>query len=333
MPTSATGWSKRIWTHAAAFVVATGVLLTTDSGAVAGAAPAKIKVVATTSMIADAANAIGGERVEVTALMGPGVDPHTYRQTRSDIVALVKADVVFWNGLYLEAQLEEFLGDLGKRKKVFAVGEAVPPDQLISHKTYAGRFDPHVWMDPDRWKHVVLAVRDRLIELSPDDEALFQANADAYLKRIAEIGVYAREALATVREGRRVLLTAHDAFNYFGNSFGYEVIGIQGISTESEAGLSRIRAIVEEIVARKISAVFVETSVADRNVRAVIEGAAALGHQVTVGGELFSDAMGQPGTYEGTYVGMIDHNVTTITRALGGSAPERGMAGLLTVSG
>jgi len=316
-----------------AFCLATGVLLSTDRDTVAGAVSGRIKVVATTSMIADAASAIGGERVEVTALMGPGIDPHTYRQTRSDIVALVKADVVFWNGLYLEAQLEEFLVDLGKRKRVFAVGEAVPPDQLISHKTYAGRFDPHVWMDPDRWRHVVNSVRDRLIAVSPDDEALFQANADAYLKRIAEIGVYARQALASVREGQRVLLTAHDAFNYFGKSYGYEVIGIQGISTESEAGLSRIRAIVEDIVARKISAVFVETSVADRNVRAVIEGAAARGHKVSIGGELFSDAMGKPGTYEGTYVGMIDHNVTTITRALGGSAPERGMAGLLTVSG
>ena len=129
------------------------------------------------------------------------------------------------------------------------------------------------------------------------------------------------------------MLTAHDAFNYFGQAFGYEVIGIQGISTESEAGLSRIREVVEELVSRKISAVFVETSVADRNIRAVIEGAAALGHTVVIGGELFSDAMGRPGTYEGTYVGMIDHNVTTITRALGGEAPERGMAGRLSVSG
>lgn len=333
MRTLSMRWTKQVWGLAVVASLTASMFAAMSPNSLARADPGRLKVVATTSMIADAARAIGGERVDVAALMGPGVDPHTYRQTRSDIVALVKADVVFWNGLYLEAQMEEFFADLGKRKQVFAVGEAVPPEQLITHKTYTGRYDPHVWMDPGRWTHVVMAVRDRLVALAPQDKALFEANAAAYLKQIGQIGSYSKEALATVPEGQRVLLTAHDAFNYFGKSFGYEVIGIQGISTESEAGLARVKAIVDEIVARKISAVFVETSVADRNIRAVIEGAAARGHRVVIGGELFSDAMGKPGTYEGTYVGMIDHNVTTITRALGGAAPERGMAGQLTVSG
>jgi len=317
----------------AALLLVTAGLLATQSSHTSVAAAAKLKVVATTSMIADAAREIGADRVAVTALMGPGIDPHTYRQTRSDIVALVRADVVLWNGLYLEAQLEEFFADLKTRRSVFAVGEAVPSGELIGHSAYSGRYDPHVWMDPRRWQSVVKAVRDRLSEISPDDKALFHDNAQRYLEMIAKVGEYAAKSLASVAAVQRVLLTAHDAFNYFGDAFGYEVIGIQGISTESEAGLSRIGEIVDELVSRKVSAVFVETSVADRNVRAVIEGAAARGHKVVIGGELFSDAMGRPGTYEGTYVGMIDHNVTTITRALGGNAPERGMAGRLSVSG
>lgn len=318
---------------ASALTVAVFLIASNLSSTKATEAAGQLKVVATTSMIADAVREIGGERVRVAALMGPGVDPHAYRQTRSDIVAMVNADAIFWNGLYLEAQMEEFFEDLGRRGKVFAVGETLPGDLLISHKDYKGRYDPHIWMDPQRWTIAVLAVRDRLIALSPSDKALFEGRAAAYLEKVEKVGAYARKVLASVPEQQRVLLTAHDAFNYFGKAFDYEVIGIQGISTESEAGLNRIKSIVEETAKRGIRAVFVESSVADRNIRAVIEGARARGHEVVVGGELFSDAMGKLGTYEGTYIGMIDHNVTVITRALGGTAPERGMAGLLTVSG
>lgn len=292
-----------------------------------------LEIVATTSMIADAAKAVGGEHVSVTALMGPGVDPHAYRQTRSDIVRLVKAGLVLWNGLYLEAQMEQFFADLGKRHTVVAVGEAVPEAVRIAHQDYNGRFDPHVWMDPELWRTVVEKVRDAMISVAPEHRQKFEANAVRYLSDIEKVANYAKSALATVPSEQRVLITAHDAFNYFGRAYGFEVIGIQGISTESEAGLNRIRELVDTIVDRDISAVFVETSVAERNIRAVIEGAAARGHTVRVGGELFSDAMGRPETYEGTYLGMIDHNATVIARALGGSAPERGMAGRLAVSG
>jgi manganese/zinc/iron transport system substrate-binding protein len=284
-----------------------------------------INVVATTSMIADAARQVGGDLVEVRALMGPGVDPHSHRQTRSDIVALTRADLILWHGLFLEAQMEDFLKGLAQRGPVVAVGEAVPEALLLASEDYADRFDPHVWMTPELWAHVVAGVRDALIDVAPDAEETLRANADAHLAEIAALGEYASRVLSTVPPESRVLVTAHDAFNYFGAAYGFEVMGIQGISTESEAGLARIGELVETLVARDIRAVFVETSVSDRNIRALIEGAAARGHAVTIGGELFSDAMGEDETYEGTYIGMIDHNVTTIARALGGEAPERGM--------
>ena len=333
-------FSRRTFLASLAAVAGAGFAAVALSGAGAPADPSgpndgRLKVVATTGMIADAARAVGGKHVELKALMGPGVDPHAYRQTRTDILALSRADLVLWNGLYLEAQMEDFLQKLAKTKpgRVIAVAEALPKEQLLSHDDYDNRFDPHIWMVPELWKNAVLAVRDGLIATKPDAKADFEANAAAYLAELKKVGAYARKSLTTVPEGARVLLTAHDAFNYFGNSYGFEVIGIQGISTESEAGLNRISELVDMLVSRKIGAVFVETSVSDRNIRAIIEGAAARGHRVIVGGELFSDAMGKPGTYEGTYVGMVDHNGTTITRALGGDAPAQGMAGRLSVGG
>lgn len=290
-----------------------------------------VAVVTTTSMIADTARQVGGERVAVSALMGAGVDPHSYRQTRSDIAAMLRADTVLWHGLYLEAQLEEFLLELGQRKRVVAVGEAAPRDRLIAHADYENRFDPHVWMDPSLWRSVVGAVRDVLTGIDPDGAPAYGAGAERHLAEIDTLNAYAADRLSTVPQEQRVLVTAHDAFSYFGRAYGFDVMGIQGISTESEAGLRRIEELVGILVARGISAVFVESSVSERNIRALIEGARAQGHDVTIGGELFSDAMGRSGTYEGTYIGMIDHNVTRITRALGGDAPEQGMQGRLAL--
>ncbi|MFP3921230.1 MAG: metal ABC transporter solute-binding protein, Zn/Mn family [Dichotomicrobium sp.] len=286
---------------------------------------ARLNVVATTGMIADAARQVGGEHVEVRALMGPGVDPHAYRQTRSDIVAMTNADLVLWHGLYLEAQLEDFMLDLAETQNVVAVAETLPRNLLIAHDDYENKFDPHVWMNPNLWARVVLNVRDALIEAVPDAKAKFEANAQAHIAELRDLSLYANKILSTVPADSRVLVTAHDAFNYFGSAYGYEVIGIQGISTQSEAGLNRIETLVSMLVEREIGAVFVESSVSERNVRALIEGTAAKDHEVRIGGTLYSDAMGQPGTYEGTYIGMIDHNVTTITRALGGDAPAAGM--------
>lgn len=293
------------------------------------AAERKLDIVTTTGMIADAAREIGGAQVQVRALMGPGVDPHAYRQTRSDIVALARADLVLSHGLYLEAQMEDFLDKLAREGQVVAVAQSLPRDVLLAHDDYQDKFDPHVWMDPTLWARVVANIRDALITARPAAEATFRANADTHLKALEALAVYAARALASVQPESRVLLTAHDAFNYFGAAYGFEVIGIQGISTESEAGLQRISTLVDTLVERNIRAVFVESSVSDRNIRALVEGANAKGHDVKIGGELFSDAMGPDGTYEGTYLGMIDHNVTVIAAALGGKTPQKGMSGLL----
>ncbi len=294
------------------------------------AAAAKLQVVATTGMIADAARQVGGDHVTVRALMGAGVDPHAYRQTRTDIIALSRADLVLAHGLYLEAQMEDFLKQLAQRRAVVAVAETLPAELLMRHDDYADKYDPHVWMNPDLWAQVVVEIRDALIKVRPSAEAAFRANAKTHLADIRGLADYARKVLASVPAESRVLVTAHDAFNYFGAAYGFDVVGIQGISTESEAGLKRISDLVDMIVQRKIKAVFVESSVSDRNIRALIEGAAARGHEVVIGGELFSDAMGETGTYEGTYLGMIDHNATIITRALGGDAPRGGWRGELS---
>lgn len=296
----------------------------------ARATPKKgLGIVATTGMIADAVGRVGGERVAVAGLMGPGVDPHTYRQTRSDIAAMVRADAVFWHGLYLEAQLEGFLGDLARRKPVIPLADALPKERLLPNGVYAGRYDPHVWMNPRLWMTVVEAARDHLIRLDPAGADLFGDNASRHLVELGQLADYAGQVLSSIPQGSRVLVTAHDAFNYFGQAYGLEVRGIQGISTESEAGLKQVEELVALLIQRRIGAIFVESSVSDRNVKALLEGAAARGHTVMVGGELFSDAMGPPGTYEGTYLGMIDHNVTAIARALGGDAPQRGFNGRL----
>ncbi|WP_171101563.1 metal ABC transporter solute-binding protein, Zn/Mn family [Ruegeria sp. HKCCD7255] len=293
-------------------------------------AEAPLKVVATTGMIADAVRQVGGDQVEVKGLMGPGVDPHAYRQTRSDIVAMTRADLVLWHGLYLEAQMEHFFHDLSRKQTVIAVAESIDPSKLRAHDDYADKYDPHVWMSPTLWAEVVVTVQAALTEARPEAADVFAENTKAHLAELDALTAYAEQALTAVPEQSRVLLTAHDAFGYFGAAYGYEVMGVQGISTQSEAGLNRIGELVDTLVDRQLTAVFVESSVSDRSMRALIEGAAAKGHEVTIGGELYSDAMGEPGTYEGTYVGMLDHNITVIAGALGADVPERGLNGNLT---
>ncbi|MEC9373137.1 MAG: zinc ABC transporter substrate-binding protein, partial [Planctomycetota bacterium] len=251
--------------------------------------------------------------------------------TRTDIQLLMSADIVFYNGLLLEGKMTDALIRVASSgKRVHAVTELLDESYLLSPEEFAGHFDPHVWMDPRAWSKAVEVVRDKLIEFDPDGRGDYESNAAAYLAEIARLDAYAARVLESVPPAQRVLVTAHDAFNYFGRRFGYEVVGIQGISTESEAGVRDIENIVSLLVERSIQAVFVESTVSERNIRALLAGAAAQGRRVTIGGELFSDAMGDPGSYEGTYIGMIDHNVTTIARALGGDAPERGMQSRLS---
>lgn len=318
-----------------AIVMVAAANLSFQAGA-AHATPLKaapLKVVTTISQIADAARAIAGSRAEVRSLMGEGVDPHTYQLTRTDVRRLSQANIVFWNGLFLEAQLEEFLNDLGTTKPVVALGPTLDEDHLLSPAEFAGNFDPHIWMDPKLWSLVVAALADELIKIDPEGKETYLANQATYLQEIAELDAFNEAALATVPADKRVMISAHDAFNYFGRRYDFEVIGIQGLSTASEAGLLAVENLVNMIVSRKINAVFAESSVSARNVRALIEGASAKGHTVTVGGQLYSDAMGRPGTYEGTYIGMLDHNVTTIARALEGEAPALGFGGKLSTGG
>ncbi len=305
------------------------LLATSLFSAVALGATRRLTIVTTIAQIADLAGRIAGVRAEVRSLMGEGVDPHTYRQTRPDVLALRRADLVLANGLGLEAQLEDLLGALAREKPVIRLAERLPVQRLLAHPEFVSKFDPHVWMDVALWRELVDVVRDELARLDPADAAGYAERARAYRTELDALEAYARSVLASVPSERRVLITAHDAFGYFGRAYGFEVRGIQGLSTESEAGLSEIERLVRLIVERGIGAVFVESSVAERNVKALVEGAAARGWTVRIGGRLFSDAMGAPGTWQGTYVGMIDHNVTLIARALGGEAPARGMAGRL----
>ena len=243
---------------------------------------------------------------------------------------MTRADLVLWHGLYLEAQMGDFFHDLSRKRQVVAVAEGLPKDLLRSHDTYADKYDPHVWMTPVLWKLVVVEVQKALTDARPEAADTFAANAKVHLADLDQLVAYGETVLATVPENNKVLVTAHDAFGYFGQTYGFEVLGIQGISTQSEAGLNRIGELVNLLVERQIDAVFVESSVSDRSMRALIEGAAAQGHEVRVGGELFSDAMGADGTYEGTYIGMLDHNISTIGGALGAEVPERGMDGKLS---
>lgn len=292
---------------------------------------ARSNIVATVGMIADITRNVAGDHADVSGLMGSGVDPHLYKPTRSDVQQLMSADVIFYNGLLLEGKMTDSLVRAATSgKKVHAVTELLKQSYLLEPEEFEGHFDPHVWMDPSAWMQAVEVVKTKLIEFDPQNTVHYENNAESYLKQLEALDHYAENVLGSVSEQQRVLVTAHDAFNYFGKRYGFEVVGIQGISTESEAGVRDIERLVGLLVDRQISAVFVESTVSERNINALIAGARARGHDVKIGGELFSDAMGDQGTYEGTYIGMIDHNVTTIAKALGGQAPERGLNGKLT---
>ena len=290
------------------------------------------RVVCTVGMVTDIVSRIAGDRAVVEGIIGEGVDPHLYQATRADIAKLLAADIVFYNGLMLEGKMADSLVKVGRKRPVYAVTELIDEKKLLEPPEFAGHFDPHIWMDVSLWKAAAQMVAKTLTEFDRGGEDVYRTNAETLSRELDALHDYARRAIATIPKERRVLVTAHDAFNYFGRAYDIDVVGIQGISTESEAGIADINRIVNLLVERKVQAVFVETSVSEKNIRALCEGAASRAHQVTIGGSLFSDAMGRAGTYEGTYIGMIDHNVTTIVRALGGEAPAKGMQGKLTAA-
>jgi manganese/zinc/iron transport system substrate-binding protein len=288
----------------------------------AHAAP-PLKVVATTGMIADTARAIGGPAVSVTALMGEGVDPHLYKASPGDVRIMTGAGLLLWNGLHLEGRLGDAITKLGSRVPVVCVTDAMPQDRLLRAAGADSVPDPHVWFDLELWRSACERIRDAIIERAPDAAADVRARCATHLQLLDTASAHVRSVIASIPAERRVLVTAHDAFGYFGRANGLTVRGIQGLSTDSEASLRELNALIDLIVERKVPAVFVESSVPRKAVEALVEGCGARGHAVTIGGELLSDAIGPAGTMQGTHVGMIVHDAELIARALGGSVPPR----------
>ncbi len=292
------------------------------------------KIITTTSMVGDIVRQVVGSHAEVVNLMGEGVDPHLYKPTRSDVASIADADVVFYSGLLLEGRMTDvFIKAAMNGQSVHAVTELISESYLLDPPEFSGHWDPHVWMDVSAWSQCVDAVSNIMCELDPEHADDFRSNTAIYQAKLQALDDYTKKAIASIPDHSRILVTAHDAFNYFGRAYAIDVMGIQGISTESEAGISDINHLKDILVDRRVPAVFVESSVSDNNVRALIEGAGSLDHAVTIGGRLFSDAAGPAGDYTGTYIGMIDHNVTTIARALGGDVPDGGLNGQLSSNG
>ena len=276
----------------------------------------EMKIVTTTGMIADAVHNIVKDSANVIALMGAGVDPHLYKATQGDLKKLSEGDLVFYNGLHLEGKMGEVLSKLGRTKSVVAVAEGLEQSRLRKVPEFENNYDPHIWFDVQIWMEAVKHIRDQLKVAMPESVAFLEENTDQYLEKLKELDSTVRAKILEIPKESRVLITAHDAFGYFGNAYDIEVRGLQGISTLSEFGLKDVADLVNFITDNKIKAVFVETSVSEKAIQAVVEGCRDKGHAVQIGGNLYSDAMGTTGTLEGTYVGMVTSNVNTIVSAL-----------------
>lgn len=278
----------------------------------------QIKVVTTTNIIADSARNIAGNRMVIESLMGEGVDPHLYKASPGDIRRLSSADLILFNGLHLEGKMADILHNLGSRKKTVEVTRDIPREQLRAPAEFQGFFDPHVWFDVRLWSIACRTIREALIETDPAGKEVFEANFAKYFGELEKLDTWTRERIQTIPPSTRILVTAHDAFGYFGKTYGLTVRGIQGLSTDSEASLRDINLLVDLLVDKKVPAVFVESSVPAKMIEALAEGARGRGQQVRVGGELFSDSLGKYGSPEGTYIGMVKHNVDTIVKGLTG---------------
>lgn len=276
----------------------------------------KLRVLATTGMIADMAKRIVGDSAEVASIMGPGVDPHLYKATQGDLAKLKTADIVLYNGLHLEGKIGEILEKLGRSKTVVAVSEGLSHDSLLQDSVFQGNFDPHIWFDVSLWKQCIPIVLEALIAKDSIHHKYYTQNANKFGTQLDSLDLWVKSQIETIPLDQRTLITAHDAFSYFGRAYGIEVRGLQGISTLSEFGLRGRINLVDFISEKGIKAVFVESSVSEKNILSIIEGCQFKGHDVKIGGNLYSDAMGANETPEGTYIGMVTHNVTTIANAL-----------------
>ncbi len=280
----------------------------------------KLRVVTTIGMITDVVKNVGGTRVEVTGIVEPGVDPHLYNPTPKDVQRLGLAHIIFYNGLHLESKMANILAKMSGDTLTVAVTDAVDRSLLLTPPEYEGLYDPHLWFDVKLWMQAVGKVRDTLSEFDADNTVLYRNNAERYLTKLRELNEYVKSQVERVPSQQRVLVTAHDCFNYFGKAYGFEVRGLQGISTATEVGIADVQELATFIAERGISAIFVESSVSSRSLEAVKAAVKSKGFDVEIGGELFTDAMGSEGTPEGTYIGMIRHNIDTIVHALIGKS-------------
>jgi manganese/zinc/iron transport system substrate-binding protein len=277
----------------------------------------KLKVVATTSLITEVISEIGGEHVEAKGLMGAGVDPHLYKASEGDVNTLFHADVVFYNGLHLEGKMQDIFEKMQKQGiDIVAVSDTISRDSLISSANFASSYDPHIWFDIGNWKQIAAFVAEKLARADPPNREAYMRHMKDYILRLDSTDNIVRARIKELIPPKRILITAHDAFNYFGKAYQFEVLGLQGISTATEAGVKDVQKLASLIVERKIKAVFVESSVPLRNIQALQEAVRSKGFEVQIGGSLFSDALGNPGTLEGTYTGMFLHNVNTIVNGL-----------------
>lgn len=277
----------------------------------------KLKVVTTTTMLTDLVKNIGGDAIEVQGLMGAGVDPHLYKASEGDVSKLANADVIFYSGLHLEGKLVDVFEKMETRgKKAVGLGESLNKDDLIPSKLFASNYDPHVWFNIQFFKQFAQKVTAVLSETDPKNADLFKENNRVYQEKLDALEIEVREKIETLPKEKRILVTAHDAFNYFGNEYDFEVVGLQGISTATEAGVQDVQRLSEFIITNKVKAIFVESSVPKRTIEALREAVLSKKHDVVIGGSLYSDALGSAGTIEGTYIGMFKYNVNTIVNAL-----------------
>lgn len=277
----------------------------------------KLQIVTTTSIVTDLVTNIGKDKVEIKGLMGAGVDPHLYKASEGDVSKLFNADVVIYNGLHLEGKLEDVFEKLHhQNKKTIAISNGLDKSELISSKQFASNYDPHIWFGISNWKQMIQYVANQLSEIDVQNKEYYQKNATEYLKEIKETEAKIVKKIAELPVEKRILVTAHDAFNYFGKEFNFQVVGLQGLSTATEAGVKDVRELANFIINNNVKAVFVESSVPKRTIEALKAAVVSKKHHLTVGGTLFSDALGTKGTKEGTYTGMYEYNVNTIVNAL-----------------
>ncbi len=275
-----------------------------------------IRIVTTTGMIADAAGRIVGDHGTVEALMGPGVDPHLFKASESDVRRLAEADLILYNGLHLEGKMGDILVKLARTRAVVPVSEAIPDTELREPPEFLGMYDPHIWFDLELWSRTLDPIADALAKLLPKHADLFRGNAAAFRDEVNLLDRWIQEQVEQIPAQQRILITAHDAFGYFGRRYGIRVVGLQGLSTLAEAGLKDVERVVDVVVDNRIKSIFVESSVPRRSIEAVQAACRSRGHDVSIGGQLFSDAMGTVGTPEGTYPGMVRANVETIVNGL-----------------